>query len=96
MMTDGELLVEALSITTGERAATYGHASVNLTRTARLIDAYLGDVDRTITVTDVAAIMALVKLARLRQSPGHYDSLLDVAGYMSAAWDAMKGEDDGL
>lgn len=95
-MSDGELLREALSITTGARAAQYGHPSINLTRTARLFDAYLVGLDREITVVDVAAIMALLKLARLQQSPAHYDSLLDIAGYMSAAWDAIKGEDDGM
>jgi len=30
-------------------------------------------------------------LARLHQSPDHYDSLLDIAGYMSAAWDGIEG-----
>lgn len=86
---DGELLQEALRITTGARAAVYGHPSVNLSRTARLMDAYLDGMDRPLTVGDVAALMTCVKLARLHQSPDHYDSLLDVAGYMSAAWDAV-------
>lgn len=95
-MSDGELLREALSITTGARAEKYGHPSINLARTARLLDAYLLGLDREITVADVAAIMTLVKLARLQQSPEHYDSLLDIAGYMSATWDAIKGEDDGM
>lgn len=92
-MGDGELLEHALSITTGERAQAYGHPSENLTRTAALIDAYLRGLDRTLTPVDVAAIMIAVKLARLQQSPYHYDSLLDIAGYVSAAWDAL-GEDE--
>lgn len=87
---DGELLREALAITTGARAEAYGHPSVNLERTARLMDAYLDGLDRPLTVGDVAAVMTCVKLARLHQSPDHYDSLLDVAGYMSAAWDAIR------
>lgn len=86
---DGDLLREALSITTGARAEAYGHPSVNLERTARLLDAYLDGIDRPLTVGDVAAVMTCVKLARLHQSPDHYDSLLDVAGYMGAAWDAI-------
>lgn len=87
---DGDLLRQALAITTGERAAAYGHPSDNLLRTARLMDAYLDGMDRPLTVGDVAALMACVKLARLHQSPDHYDSLLDVAGYMGAAWDAVS------
>lgn len=88
---DGDLLREALTITTGDRASEYGHPSVNLSRTARLMDAYLDGLDRPLTIGDVAALMACVKLARLHESPDHYDSLLDVAGYMSAAWDGIRG-----
>jgi len=89
---DGDLLREALELTTGERSRTYGHASVNLGRTAALMDAYLDGLDRKLTIGDVAALMVCVKLARLHQSPEHYDTLLDVAGYMSAAWDGIRGE----
>lgn len=88
---DGDLLREALEITTGARAQAYGHPSVNLERTARLMDAYLDGLDRRLTIGDVAALMVCVKLARLHESPDHFDSLLDVAGYMSAAWDGIRG-----
>jgi hypothetical protein len=91
---DGDLLREALAVTTGERAGTYGHASVNLEKTARMMDAYLDGLDRPLTIGDVAALMACVKLARLHHTPDHYDSLMDVAGYMSAAWDGIQGETD--
>lgn len=93
MSTDGELLRQALAITTGTRADAYGHASENLGRTARLMDAYLDGLDRALTAGDVAALLIIVKLARLHKSPDHYDSLLDVAGYASAAWDAVTGPD---
>jgi hypothetical protein len=95
MTVDGDLLRNALEITTGDRAHAYGHASKNLEKTARLMDAYLSGVDRRpLTIGDVAALMACVKLARLHHSPDHYDSLLDIAGYMSAAWDGIRGEHD--
>jgi hypothetical protein len=87
---DGDLLRQALEITTGARADAYGHASENLERTARLMDAYLDGMDRELTIGDVAALMACVKLARLHHTPDHYDSLMDVAGYMSAAWDGIR------
>jgi len=88
---DGDLLREALALTVGERAQAYGHASENLSRTARLMDAYLDGMDRPLTIGDVGALMVCVKLARLHQSPDHYDTLLDIAGYMSAAWDGIEG-----
>lgn len=91
---DGDLLRQALEITTGARANAYGHASENLQRTARLMNAYLDGMNRELTIGDVAALMVCVKLARLHQSPDHYDSLLDVAGYMSAAWDGIGGTDE--
>ena len=87
---DGDLLREALEITTGTRANVYGHASENLERTARMMDAYLDGMDRPLTIGDVAALMACVKLARLHHTPDHYDSLMDIAGYMSAAWDGIR------
>lgn len=87
---DGDLLREALEITTGTRANVYGHASQNLEKTARMMDAYLDGMDRPLTIGDVAALMACVKLARLHHTPDHYDSLMDIAGYMSAAWDGIR------
>lgn len=94
-MSDGDLLREAIEITAGPRAQAYGPPSKNLVRTARLMSAYLSDLDRDLTPSDVAALMTLVKLSRLHQSPDHYDSLLDIAGYCSAAWDAVQtGETD--
>jgi hypothetical protein len=89
---DGDLLRQALALTTGARAEAYGHPSVNLARTANLMNAYLSELDRDLTIVDVAALMVCVKLARLQQSPDHFDSLLDIAGYMSAAWDGINGE----
>ena len=89
---DGELLKEALALTTGERRDAYGHPSDNLGRTARLMDAYLDGLKRPLTIGDVAALMTCLKLARLHQPPDHYDSRLDIAGYMNAAWDGIKGK----
>ena len=93
-MSDGDLLREALDITTGARSSMYGHPSRNLEKTARLMSAYLEGMDRPLTIGDVAALMACVKLARLHHTPDHYDSLMDVAGYMSAAWDGIQGDVD--
>jgi hypothetical protein len=91
-MPDGDLLRSALAATTGPRRDDYGRPRDNLGRTARLMDAYLDGIDRPLEIGDVAALMILLKVARLRTSPGHEDSLMDIAGYASAAWDAMEDE----
>lgn len=89
-MSDGTLLRDALTLTTGERSNSYGHASDNLGTTAALLSAYLQGIDRELTIGDVAALMTLVKVARLKQSPDHYDTLVDIAGYCGAAWDGIS------
>lgn len=97
-MTDGMLLRDALALTTGERSQSYGHAADNLGTTAALLSAYLRGLDRDLTIGDVAALMTLVKVARLKQSPDHYDTLVDIAGYCGAAWDGISrdgGAGDG-
>lgn len=72
------VLREAEAIIYGDREQTYGDPSKNLKRIAALWDTYL---DREITADDVANMMILLKIARLMNSPGHRDSLIDICGY---------------
>jgi hypothetical protein len=88
-VSDGDLLRDALEITLGARGNTYGHPADNLGLTVDLWNVYLRDLDRDLTISDLAALMVLVKLARLHHTPDHYDTLLDMAGWPSAAWDAL-------
>jgi hypothetical protein len=48
---------------------------------------------RTFTGTDVCNLMILVKVARLMEHPTrpHFDSLVDIAGYASTAWESAHG-----
>ena len=62
----------------GDREDTYGAPGKNLTKIARLWSAYL---ETDIAPEDVAQMMILMKVARLQNSPGHRDSLVDIAGY---------------
>lgn len=91
-----QVLAIAAASTTGERQSDYGHPRVNLgERTAALFAAYVqGMPDPTSwTATDVSNMMILLKVARLQQAPWqpHFDSLVDIAGYASAAWEAHVG-----
>jgi hypothetical protein len=88
-----DVLKSAAAQTFGPRQSDYGHPSINLgVRTANLFAAYVdGMEDPSVwTATDVCNMMILVKVARLQQTPGdpHFDSLVDIAGYASAAWRA--------
>lgn len=68
---------EAQSLTTGERAAAYGHPIVNFTTTANLINARFGT---AFTPDEIAEIMILVKIARQVQAKKR-DNMVDIAGY---------------
>ena len=73
-----------LDLVRADRQAEYGHPLDNHERiaafwTVRLRDK-LKDGER-IEPHDAAACMRLVKEARLMQTPGHEDSLTDIAGY---------------
>lgn len=73
-----DLLNEAIELTTQKRDADYGSPGANFLRTARLWSAYLG---YEIKHHDVAALMILAKIARIRHRADKADSWVDVAGY---------------
>lgn len=82
-----ELATEALRIVTGSRRAAYGTPERNFERIALLWQTYLflkmdgGKDDIEIEPRDVAAMMRLMKEARLIETPDHRDSFLDIVGY---------------
>jgi len=81
-----QLLSKALATVTGPRRKDYGTPLENFRTIADLWTPYLRrrgllPEGREIEPSDIAAMMALTKLARLAQSPTHYDSILDLAGY---------------
>ena len=80
------ILKEANAIIYGDREKTYGHPSRNLVTIARMWTAYLVASraipnENTIGAKDVAAMMVLLKTARLANNPDHRDSLVDICGY---------------
>ena len=62
----------------GQREDDYGTPEKNLKKIAALWSTYLGN---QVTGADVAAMMALLKIARLSNNTHHDDSWLDLAGY---------------
>lgn len=78
MTSRSDLLSMAGGLVNGERAEQYGSPVDNFGRIAALWSTYL----RTpISAGDVAAMMVLMKAARLSWNPVHLDSLVDIAGY---------------
>ena len=72
------VLGEATRLTDRTRKDVYAHPSINFDRIARMWSVILG-VD--VTPEQHALCMIAVKISRLVESPGHRDSLVDVAGY---------------
>lgn len=68
----------AQRLTFGDRHDDYGHPLDDFSRTGALWSAVLG-VD--VTAEQVALCMALVKISRLCNTPDHWDSVVDLAGY---------------
>jgi hypothetical protein len=80
------VLHEAERIIYGDREQTYGHPSKNLETIAKMWNAYLfQDINEpaegALNAKDVAAMMILLKVARLANNQGHRDSVVDICGY---------------
>jgi hypothetical protein len=64
--------------TLDERGAVYGDPTPNHVRISRLWSVVL---ETEVTPAQAALCMALVKVARLVQTPDHEDSIHDLSGY---------------
>ncbi len=83
MTTRADILDKAKTIVTGQREQTYGGPEKSFQTIADLWNAYLSRDSFIVQLTpaDVAAMMVLMKVARLSASPDHEDSWVDIAGY---------------
>jgi hypothetical protein len=79
------VLDQAMRAVTTERAKQYGSPENSFQSIADLWTAYLG---MKITPVDVAAMMALLKIARTKANPKHLDSWVDLAGYAACGAEA--------
>jgi hypothetical protein len=89
-MKRADILATASEYVTTDRAATHGDAEDNFRRIADLWNAYLG-VDN-ISATDVAVMLALLKVARIKQNPNHTDNWIDIAGYAACGGEIATGD----
>jgi hypothetical protein len=88
---------EAKRIVCGARREAYGTPEQNFDRIAVLWNAYLclaHGFEQDITPLDVAAMMRLVKEARLIETPDHRDSYVDLVGYALCGAEIALSKDD--
>jgi hypothetical protein len=79
-----ECLAIAEQLVNHDRNTQYDEPSADFQRTAGMWSAYLG---QPIELHDVAAMMAMLKLARIRHAPQNADSWIDLAGYAACGYD---------
>ena len=77
-MTREQILAKAKDCVCGQRQMEYGTPEDNFGLIARLWSDYTG---AQITSTDVAMMMALLKIARIKHGNAVEDSYVDLAGY---------------
>ena len=75
------VLDRAKTCVMGKREQDYGSPEDNFGMIAELWTVYLGSEVIRITPGDVAMMMALLKIARIRNGGGTGDSFVDLAGY---------------
>lgn len=87
--TRSRILKTADELINGDREHIYGPPEVNFGNIANLLNAmgykhqdWKGD-SRGLNATDVAIIMAQVKMSRLNTTPSHEDTWIDAVGYLA-------------
>lgn len=96
-MTRARCLDMAGACVCGDRMQEYGDLEDNFAIIRDLWNTYAGT---ELSAADVAIMMALLKIARIRANGQHYDSYVDLAGYAAcaaelAAEKAKGNESDG-
>ena len=87
-MTRKECLDAASKAVLTDRAREYGHPEDCFALIAALWSRYTGC---DISTADVAAMMILLKLARVEGNPRHMDSWVDIAGYAACGAECATG-----
>lgn len=97
----GSVLSEAREVINGERQDAYGNPEDSFSEIAKLWTAYLsgrGEGNMTICPHDVAMMMALMKVARIKKGYSFgfkgvkRDSYVDLCGYVALACDIAESE----
>jgi hypothetical protein len=85
------ILEEAQRCVCADREQQYGPPESNFGLIARLWREYL-DTDNPISAHDVAIMMAMVKIARIKSGQRKTDNYVDLAGYAACAGELSRQE----
>ena len=87
-----DILNEAIHYVCGQHEEDYGNPEDNFNQISKLWNAYLGD--NVTDAHDVAMMMALLKIARIRTGRRKADSYIDLAGYAACGGEiALKNNE---
>ena len=89
MMDRSKILDTAKTYVTEDRAAQHGDVKRNFGLIATYWSAHL---DVNVTASDVAVMMTLLKLARLRSNPYNPENWIDGCGYLACGGEIAWGE----
>lgn len=92
-MTRSDILDKAKECVCGQREQDYGKPEDNFATIAELWSAYK---DADFTAEDVAMMMTLMKIARIKTGTATEDSFVDIAGYAACGGEisSMKRNDE--
>ena len=91
-MTRAEILAKAEECVTGGRQQDYGSPESNFVVIASLWNSYLqGRRVRFVAPKDVAAMLALLKIARIASGNAKDDNWVDLAGYAACGGEIESG-----
>ena len=92
--TRSSVLDTAKQYVTKDRDATHGNMEDNFQTIADLWSNYLGiSDDIELTPTDVAVMMTLLKIARVKSNPVNADNWIDACGYMACGGELATQKD---
>ena len=86
-VTRGQVLDTAKEYVTKDRAADHGNMEDNFKTIGKYWSVHLGI---NISATDVAVMMTLLKIARIKSNPSHPDNWVDACGYMSCGGEIVS------
>jgi hypothetical protein len=87
-MNRSDILDTAKQYVNVDRADQHGDAEKNFGVIAAFWSAHL---DHPVTAADVAVMMTLMKLARIKANPAHLDSWVDGCGYLACGGEIATG-----
>lgn len=91
-----EILNRANACVNGDREQDYGSPENNFQTIAKMWDAYLqGGKKTVIDAVDVAAMLALLKIARVASGHAKADNWIDLAGYAACGGELESQMVDG-